>query len=58
MFKEKSNPGLIALYRVAYENYKPYEDIYRSTNTKEFTRDIIDIVIKQEFVRDTTLDSK
>jgi len=41
LFKEKANLGVNALWKVAYEDFKPYEDRLRSTNTKEFARDTL-----------------
>jgi hypothetical protein len=39
IFVKQNNPGFTALLKLAYDCKEPYEDILRSTNTKEFTLD-------------------
>jgi hypothetical protein len=68
LFKEKVNLGVNELWKVAYENFKPYKDRLRSTNATEFIRDTLldkatepfkenSSVNKEPFIQDKTLGS-
>ena len=55
---EKVNHGLNELYKYAYSNSMTYEDRLRSTNVDTFKASYSFSTKSQEFIRDTTLDSK